>query len=137
MDAGTDTGAGTEVEVVAVHTVAPVGRVQPSEWRAELAALPPPLPGSATRLLVGDFNATLDHQPLRVLLDTGYRDATDLLGQGLRATWPTDTSIAPVAAIDHVLVEQNCLVRSFATVPLPNGDHRAVVAEIMLPGRPG
>ena len=122
-----------EVEVVAVHAVAPAGRIQPAQWRAELAGLPAPLPGPATRLLVGDFNATLDHRPLRELIGTGYRDAADAVGRGLRATWPTDTSIAPLAAIDHVLVEQTCLVRSFETLPLPGGDHRAVVAETVLP----
>lgn len=124
----------SDVEVVAVHTIAPVGRIQPAEWRAELAGLPPPLPGPATRLLVGDFNATLDHRPLRELLGTGYRDAADAVGRGLRATWPTDTSITPLVAIDHVLVEQACLVRSFETLPLPGGDHRAVLARIVLPG---
>jgi endonuclease/exonuclease/phosphatase (EEP) superfamily protein YafD len=124
----------SEVEVVAVHAVAPVGRIQPDEWRAEIADLPPPLPGPATRLLVGDFNATLDHQPLRELLGTGYRDAADAVGRGLLATWPTDTLMVSVAAIDHVLVEQTCRVRSFGTLLLPGGDHRAVVAEIVLPG---
>lgn len=83
---------------------------------------------------MGDFNSTLDHRPLRALLGTGYRDAADVLGRGLRATWPTDTAITPVAAIDHVLVEQICLVRSFETLPMPGADHRAVVAEIALPG---
>ncbi|MGH3912310.1 MAG: endonuclease/exonuclease/phosphatase family protein [Pseudonocardiaceae bacterium] len=129
-----DLPGASEVEVVAVHAVAPVGRIPPSQWRAELAGLPPPLPGPATRLLVGDFNATLDHQPLRDLLATGYRDGADAVGRGLRATWPTDTLIMPVVAIDHVLVQQNCQVRSFDTLPLPGGDHRAVVAELVLPG---
>ncbi|MGH3903170.1 MAG: endonuclease/exonuclease/phosphatase family protein [Pseudonocardiaceae bacterium] len=124
----------SEIEVVAVHTVAPVGRVPPSRWSAELAGLPRPLPGGATRILVGDFNATLDHRPLRALLGTGYRDAADVLGLGLHATWPTDTAITPVAAIDHVLVEQTCLVRSFETLPMPGADHRAVVAELVVPG---
>ncbi|MFN2496517.1 MAG: endonuclease/exonuclease/phosphatase family protein, partial [Pseudonocardiaceae bacterium] len=129
-----DLPGGLDVEVVAVHTVAPVGMVQPFQWRAEITDLPQPLAGRITRVLAGDFNATLDHRPLRALLGTGYRDAADAMGRGLRATWPTDMSIAPIAAIDHVLVAQICLVRSFDTIPLPNGDHRAVVAEIELPG---
>ncbi|MGH3937761.1 MAG: endonuclease/exonuclease/phosphatase family protein [Pseudonocardiaceae bacterium] len=127
-----DLPGAVDVEVIAVDAVAPVGRIQPFQWRAELAELPPPLGGPNTRVLVGDFNATLDHQPLRALLGTGYRDAADTVGRGLLATWPTDTSIAPVVAIDHLLVEQTCLVRSFDAAPLPGGDHRAVVAEIVL-----
>ncbi|MDQ3989728.1 MAG: endonuclease/exonuclease/phosphatase family protein, partial [Actinomycetota bacterium] len=79
------------------------------------------------------FNATLDHPALRGVLDTGYRDAADQVGKGLRATWPTDTPIAPVAAIDHVLVDAGCAVRSFDVLPLPGSDHRALVAEIVLP----
>jgi len=122
-----------ETELTAVHIVAPVGRIEPSEWRAELAALPAAAVGRPTRVLVGDFNATLDHPALRGVLDTGYRDAADQAGKGLRATWPTDTPIAPVAAIDHVLVDAGCAVRSFDVLPLPGSDHRALVAEVVLP----
>ncbi|MDQ3886448.1 MAG: endonuclease/exonuclease/phosphatase family protein [Actinomycetota bacterium] len=123
-----------ETELTAVHIVAPVGQIEPSEWHAELAALPDAAAGRPTRILVGDFNATLDHRPLRDVLDTGYRDAADQAGKGLRATWPTDTPIASVAAIDHVLVDTSCAVRSFNVLPLPGSDHRALVAEIVLPG---
>ena len=41
--------------------------------------------------------------------------------------------IAPVAAIDHVLVDAGCAVPSFDVFPLPGSDHRALVAEIVLP----
>ncbi|MGI9063165.1 MAG: endonuclease/exonuclease/phosphatase family protein [Pseudonocardiaceae bacterium] len=123
-------GPGAGAEVVAVHVVAPVGRIDPAEWRAELAALPGSVPG---RVLVGDFNATLDHRPLRRLLATGYRDAAASVGAGLRATWPTDTPLPPVAAIDHVLIGQGCTVRSFDVVALPGSDHHAVVAALVLP----
>lgn len=126
-----DVPGAAPVEVVAVHVVAPVGRIDPAEWRAELVALPPPGPG---RILAGDFNATLDHRPLRGLLDTGYRDAAASVGTGLRATWPTDTSLPPFAAIDHVLVGPGCAVRSFDVITLPGSDHRAVVTEIVLSG---
>ena len=45
------------------------------------------------RLLVGDFNATLDHAALRRLLDTGYRDAASVVGQGMTPTcWPIRAS---------------------------------------------
>lgn len=122
-----------EIELTAVHIVAPIGRIRPSEWRSELSALPAATRGPTTRILAGDFNATLDHQPLRALLDTGYRDAADAVGRGLRATWPTDTPVAPVAAIDHVLVDAGCAVHSFDVLPMPGSDHRAVIAEIVLP----
>lgn len=126
-------GAG-ETELTAVHIVAPVGRIEPSEWRAELAALPPSAAGRPTRILVGDFNATLDHRALRAVIDTGYHDAADAVGEGLRTTWPTDTPVMPVAVIDHVLVDTGCAVNSFDVLPLAGSDHRALVAEIVLPG---
>lgn len=66
----------------------------------------------ATRLLVGDLNATLDHQPLRAPFHTGYRDAADVLGRGLRATWPADTALARF-----------------------RDRHRAVVADLVMPDR--
>lgn len=118
------------VEVTAVHVVAPVGRIGAGQWRAELAALPPAAPG---RLLVGDFNATLDHRPLRALLETGYRDAAATVGAGLRPTWPTDTALPPLVMIDHVLVPPGWAVRSFDVADLPGSDHRAVVTELVLP----
>jgi endonuclease/exonuclease/phosphatase family metal-dependent hydrolase len=120
------------VELTAVHAVAPVGRIEPSAWSAELAALPAPA-GRRTRILIGDFNATLDHPPLHAVLDTGYRDAADQVGEGLRTTWPADTPVMPVAAIDHVLVDAGTAVRSFDVFPLPGSDHRGVVTEIVLP----
>lgn len=120
------------IELTAVHVVAPVGRIEPSTWRAELGALPA-AGQRPTRILAGDFNATLDHPALRSLLDTGYRDAAAAVGRGLRPTWPTDTPLVPVAAIDHVLVSPGCAVDSFDVLPLPGSDHRAVVAGIVLP----
>ncbi len=125
-------GAAAPIELTAVHVVAPVGRIELATWRAELAALPA-ADGRGTRILAGDFNATLDHPALRAVLDTGYRDAADAAGSGLRATWPTDTPLVPVAAIDHVLVDTGCAVRSFDVVPLPGSDHSGVVAEVVLP----
>lgn len=116
---------GGPIELTAVHVVTPVGRIEPSEWRAELAALQEATAQRPTRILAGDFNATLDHPALRTVLDTGYRDAADAVGSGLQPTWPTDTPLVPVAAIDRVLVGPGCAVDSFEVLPLPGSDHRS------------
>jgi hypothetical protein len=42
------------------------------------------------RILLGDFNAKLDNAALRGLIDSGYRDAADAVGAGLRPTRPYD-----------------------------------------------
>jgi endonuclease/exonuclease/phosphatase (EEP) superfamily protein YafD len=35
--------------------------------------------------------------------------------------------------IDHVLADERCGVRELEVIPLPGGDHRAVLAELVLP----
>lgn len=130
--ASVDLPGAVDLEVVAVHVVAPVGLVEAAEWADELAALPAPSDSGPARVLAGDFNATLDHAPMREVLSTGYRDAADETGRGLRGTWPTDTPLIPFAAIDHVLVDRRCSVRSFDVIALPGADHHAVLTEVVV-----
>lgn len=125
---------GDEVEVQLVHPVQPLGQHGNATWRQELAELPPPRTDGVARLLVGDFNSTLDHPALRHLLASGYVDAADQVGAGLRPTWPTDRGLwPPQVAIDHVLADARCSVRSFDVVDMGGTDHRAVVAGVALP----
>jgi endonuclease/exonuclease/phosphatase (EEP) superfamily protein YafD len=120
------------VDVVAVHPPPPL-RGTVAAWRADLRALPPATTDGRLRILAGDFNATLDHVELRRLLDTGYEDAAAEVGAGLRATWPEGRRLPPPVAIDHVLADRRCGVRAFSVHPIPGTDHRAVVAELVLP----
>jgi endonuclease/exonuclease/phosphatase (EEP) superfamily protein YafD len=124
---------GEVVELVCVHPCAPgVRRRGPTPWRAELGALPPP--GELPRVLAGDFNATLDHAAFRGLLRLGYADAAQQAGNALIPTWglPGRRALFP---LDHVLVGPGCAVRAFSVHDVPGSDHRAVYAEIQLPGR--
>ncbi|MCP2359933.1 endonuclease/exonuclease/phosphatase (EEP) superfamily protein YafD [Nonomuraea thailandensis] len=122
------------IEVVSVHPCAPkrIGR-QPC-WQAGLEALPRG-GGDALRVLAGDFNATLDHLPVRDLLDSGYRDAADVMGLGFVATWPQFGSWlqSPGVTIDHVLADSRMAVRGFQVLKLDGTDHRPVFAELRLP----
>ena len=123
------------VEMVAVHPVPPVAGLS-RQWRGNLRALPPASPTGPVRLLAGDFNATLDHAPLRDLIATGYTDAADAVGAGLTGTWRPVTwpaSLAPPVQIDRVLVDRRAAVRWFAAYPVPGSDHRAVLVEVTLP----
>ncbi|MFG2040214.1 endonuclease/exonuclease/phosphatase family protein [Dactylosporangium sp. NPDC048998] len=105
-------------------------------WAANLADQPVPQADGPPRVLLGDFNATLDHASLRRLLRAGYRDAAAVRGRGLRATWPYRTVTLPFwtppVTLDHVLADRRIGVREFNTRPTPNSDHRAVVAELIL-----
>jgi endonuclease/exonuclease/phosphatase family metal-dependent hydrolase len=125
---------GEEVELVCVHPCAPGVRRWggPTRWRAELGALPPP--GKLPRVLAGDFNATLDHAAFRDVLRLGYADAAQQTGNALTPTWglPGKGALFP---LDHVLVSHGCAVRAFSVHAVPRSDHRAVYAEIQLPGR--
>ncbi|MEV5739876.1 endonuclease/exonuclease/phosphatase family protein [Microbispora rosea] len=129
-------GAGP-VAVVSVHPCAPRYAFRFRCWSRSLASLPSP--GELVRILSGDFNATLDHAPVRSLLDAGYRDAADATGNGLAGTWPYRKSSdfgglpVPPVTIDHILVDPRVEVRAFGVHRLPETDHRAIFAELVLP----
>lgn len=118
------------VEVRAVHPAAPENSENTRKGQRGLAALPPSRHAGPARILAGDFNATLDHASLRRLIGTGYRDAADSVGAGLRPTW--NGPLAPPITIDHVLVDPRIGVRAVSTHRLSNTDHRAVLAELEL-----
>ena len=124
---------GPVVELGSVHVTPPFSHQVPV-WRADLRVVPRATPDSRVRILAGDFNATLDHAELRDLLDSGYVDAADEVGAGLRATWPDDRRLPPPVTIDHVLADERAGVREFSVHPIPGTDHRAVFAELVLPG---
>ncbi|MEU8422010.1 endonuclease/exonuclease/phosphatase family protein [Micromonospora sp. NPDC048835] len=125
---------GPPVRVESAHPSAPYALNQVGAWRADLTAQPPATPDGGLRILAGDFNATLDHGPLRALLRTGYVDAADATGQGLTGTWgPYDGDLIPPVTIDHVLVDHRIAVRSVRVLTLPGSDHRPVQATLTLP----
>lgn len=125
---------GPPVRVESVHPSAPYALDQVGFWRADLAAQPPATPDAGLSILAGDFNATLDHAPLRDLLATGYVDAADATGTGLVGTWgPYDGDPIPPVTIDHVLADRRIAVRSVSVRAVPGSDHRAVLAELRLP----
>ena len=126
-----------DVEVTAVHTDPPSTSPRSvRQWTADLAGLPRPDPG-VLRVLAGDFNATLDHAALRRLVADGYRDAAVAVGRGLRATWTPLRSPQPRLTLDHVLVDPQVSVASVELVPVRGSDHRALIAELVLPPRTG
>jgi endonuclease/exonuclease/phosphatase (EEP) superfamily protein YafD len=124
---------GSRVRVVDVHPYPPQ-RKAVDEWGEALESLP-----SAGRgvpwILIGDFNATLDHSQLREVLDRGYRDAGEVAGEGLEPTWPADdwASRLPGVTIDHVLADERLDVVDYEVEELPGSDHRPLWAELALP----
>ncbi|MFI5844933.1 endonuclease/exonuclease/phosphatase family protein [Catenuloplanes sp. NPDC051500] len=125
---------GRPVIAESVHPMAPWGLPVLDDWRADLENEPRATPGGPVRLLLGDFNSTLDHSPLRALIASGYQDAADVTGNGLTGTWgPYDGSLIPPVQLDHVLADRRIRVESLRVLHLPGSDHRPVLAELSLP----
>jgi hypothetical protein len=121
----------TSVSVESAHPCAPL---PPDCSRIDLATEPPASPDGVVRVLVGDFNATLDHVRLRRLIATGYRDVASVRGRGFATSWPYDERWwIPGVTIDHVLADRRVGVARYAVHPVPRSDHRAVFAELVLP----
>lgn len=122
------------LDVQAVHPPPPLHGWK-AIWEGSLDALPrPDAKGATLRILIGDFNATLDHARLRALLgDGGYVDAADATGEGFRTTWPAGRRFPPEIAIDHVLVDPRIAPRDVVVHTVPGSDHRAVIADLDLP----
>jgi endonuclease/exonuclease/phosphatase (EEP) superfamily protein YafD len=118
------------LQIVSVHPQSPIGLPAVGAWGNALDDLPPAEDSGPVRLLLGDFNASLDHDKLRDLISTGYTDAGDVTGRGLRGTFPP---WLPLIALDHVLVDDRAAVRDYDVLKIPGSDHRAVYAELALP----
>ncbi|MEJ2860049.1 endonuclease/exonuclease/phosphatase family protein [Actinomycetospora flava] len=139
------------VDVVVAHPAAPVFRDDAAGWAREITNLPGPAPlEGPPRLVLGDLNATLDHRPLRELLSGDIKGSTPIgersstlgagpwtdsaaaVGAGLRGTWPTDRTLPPFAAIDHVLVSGPIAPVDLTTQVLPGSDHAGVVVRLLV-----
>lgn len=121
-----------DVRVFALH---PVYALDTARWHDEHAALLDAARELEPDLLLGDFNATLDHGPMRRLHDAGYRDAAELAGAGWQPTWPADGSglrglLPPVIQIDHVLVDDGWTALGTETHHLAGSDHLALIADV-------
>jgi endonuclease/exonuclease/phosphatase family metal-dependent hydrolase len=122
------------IDVESAHPLAPYAVRVLADWRDDLAAEPRADPQGRPRILLGDFNATLDHEPLRALIASGYRDAADAAGKGLIGTWgPYDGDPIPPVTIDHVLVDERLGVGDVSVHDVPASDHRAVIAQVTVP----
>lgn len=130
---------GPPVLLESVHTCSPFSLGQLHCWRTDVAREPQAgdAPAGTLRVLAGDFNATLDHAPLRTLIGHGYRDAADAVGSGLVGTWGPygRHPFIPPVALDHVLAATAIGVESVRVYGVPRTDHRAVLATLLLPGR--
>jgi endonuclease/exonuclease/phosphatase (EEP) superfamily protein YafD len=122
------------VLVESAHPCSPFDARETRRWTREMTLQPRATPAGPVRILLGDFNSTLDHKRLRQLVGSGYTDAAEAAGAGLRPTWfGLVARFVPPVVIDHVLVDRRIGVGAFAVRPLPGSDHRAVYADLTIP----
>jgi endonuclease/exonuclease/phosphatase (EEP) superfamily protein YafD len=123
----------TPLEVVSAHPLAPYSLAVLKLWRSDLEAEPAADRHGPPRIVLGDFNSTLDHAPVRRLIARGYRDAADATGHGLAGTWgPYHGRPVPPVTLDHVLVDERIGVRDVQVHAVPGSDHRAVLATLVV-----
>ncbi|MFI9585465.1 endonuclease/exonuclease/phosphatase family protein [Streptomyces sp. NPDC052236] len=130
------TVGGRTVRLVAVHTYYPLGDAK--RWTRDMTALTSVARDSGPdTVLLGDFNASLDHAPMRKLLGSGLTDTHAELGHGWVRTWPVGmTLVPPLVQLDHVLHGSGLAGVSVGERTVPGTDHRAVVAVLaLLPAR--
>jgi endonuclease/exonuclease/phosphatase (EEP) superfamily protein YafD len=123
-----------DLTLLAVHPISPT---DPEGWRSDHAAILAAAEASHPDLIVGDLNATVDHEPMRRLADAGYRSATELANEGWQPTWPAygvvhvaGMEVPRLVQIDHVLVGHRLAALGTHTLTIPGADHRALVAEL-------
>jgi endonuclease/exonuclease/phosphatase (EEP) superfamily protein YafD len=133
-----DMPEGTDIRFMAVHPAAPASAERIPLWEEDFRNLPRP-DGGLPWVLAGDFNATLDHDNMRDLLDAGYTDAAEATGEGLDPTWqPTSGYLnglvrIPAVTLDHVVAETGIEILDWAVLPKDGSDHAPVVARLRLP----
>ena len=112
----------------AVHPGAPVAAVGYPEWATYVSRAVELCRAQPDSVVAGDFNATIDHGPLRHL--EPCFDAAVRAGRGAEGTWPASFPAPLAAPIDHILVNGDYDVLGTRTVRVGDSDHRAVIARL-------
>ena len=109
------------------------------DWKNDLAAIAADTAKlSGPVIVVGDFNATLAHPPLRILQTNGYREVHSWLGHGLRPSWPMDAwPIPPMMRIDHAFVRGGLAPLAVRDFNLTDSDHRGFVVDLAVRNQAG
>jgi endonuclease/exonuclease/phosphatase family metal-dependent hydrolase len=84
---------------------------------------------SGRLLVAGDLNATREQLTLRVLTaKAGLSDTAS--GSGWQPTYPADSWLPPLLAVDHVLASRQFTATDYTTVRVGGTDHLGVLASL-------
>jgi endonuclease/exonuclease/phosphatase (EEP) superfamily protein YafD len=127
-----DPVTGTGPALVAVHARRP-GQGSAQGWVSALERAVTTCRQTPGVVVAGDFNATLDHGPMRRLGRCGDAAAAGgLMGAGAFGTWHAAIPALLGAPIDHVLVdEERWEVSEVGVAEIGASDHRAVLARLV------
>jgi endonuclease/exonuclease/phosphatase (EEP) superfamily protein YafD len=116
----------TPLTLVAGHTARPSVGVLDG-WRADLRAFSAAARVKGPILMLANLSAT----PWNRFTAGRLHDAADVLGRGLRPTWPA-WLVVPALPTDHALVA-GLDVTFLGTMAISGTDHRALLVEVRLP----
>lgn len=122
--------------VVAVHAMAPRQSAM-QEWRDDLRWMGDQCPANTNVIMLGDFNATLDHM-FNFGVERGTlgacTDAAAATGTGGVGTWPTDLPALLGSPIDHVMVSKHWVATGAevleSTGTVHGSDHRPIIVQL-------
>ena len=124
--------AGTQpVMIRSAHPFPPFSAHNVDCWQSCTKALAQTATNPGGAIVAGDFNASLDHHPLRHLLHHGFRDTSEERGLALRPTW-TNSSWAALT-LDHIFITSHIAVEQVTAHDLPSSDHDVLIARLRLP----
>jgi endonuclease/exonuclease/phosphatase (EEP) superfamily protein YafD len=128
---------GGAINLLAVHPTSPTQNVE--GWRADhQTILHAAEAAQGATVLAGDFNATMDHAPVRTLLGDGFSDAATQAKSRWQPTWPASDKVMllgiplpSMLQLDHVFVDDHLRAVHTDTVSIDGTDHRALIARLV------
>jgi endonuclease/exonuclease/phosphatase (EEP) superfamily protein YafD len=125
------------VHLVDVHVVAPVRSFD--ENRDQQVAINRIVRDTAKpRIVAGDYNATPTNRWYQELLDLGFHEVHEAVGDPFATTWPNGVRHLPPIRLDHVFVDDPPVVPLDVHQGTGTGsDHRPVIVDLaVLPASP-
>ena len=122
---------GRAVRVIGVHPSPPTHDaaywVQQLRDIGDLAA-----DGDLPTVITGDFNGARWHPSFRELLDRGWTDAHEAMGDGWSVSWPTDEGVLPptFVRLDHLLFGTGIAPVQLRDYSVTGSDHEALMVEL-------